>query len=148
MGDTCAICVEPFERVAFGVCRNLELCVADLTSHLFSNNKLFVCKLCLEGMKVFVGEQKLYTSTVKSAYELRGFRVQLVCHLVPDLARLCPDSTKQKELLATYNVSSPRNCSDEKRTKQFFTIQEGQARRNFQLMRIRKASIESNTVRQ
>ncbi|KAJ6987705.1 hypothetical protein NC653_020840 [Populus alba x Populus x berolinensis] len=28
-----------------------------------------------------------------------------LCHLVPDLARLCPDSTKQKELLATYNKS-------------------------------------------
>ncbi|KAJ6318094.1 hypothetical protein OIU76_013607 [Salix suchowensis] len=33
---------------------------------------------------------------------------------------LCPDSTKQNELLATYNVSSPRNCSDEKRTKTIF----------------------------
>uniref|UniRef100_A0A6N2M2R6 Uncharacterized protein n=1 Tax=Salix viminalis TaxID=40686 RepID=A0A6N2M2R6_SALVM len=30
--------------------------------------------------EVFVGEQKLYTSTVKSAYELRGFRGQECNH--------------------------------------------------------------------
>lgn len=71
-----------------------------------------------------------------------------LCHLVPDLARLCPDSTKQKELLATYNVSSMRNCSDDKKTKEIFMFREGQSKRNLQLMQIRKASVESNTVRQ
>ncbi|KAL9402060.1 hypothetical protein Peur_005909 [Populus x canadensis] len=45
-----------------------------------------------------------------------------LCHLVPDLARLCPDSTKQKELLATYNVSSMRNCSDEKKDERIFYV--------------------------
>ncbi|XP_028101560.1 E3 ubiquitin-protein ligase HEL2-like [Camellia sinensis] len=35
--------------------------VAQLKSHLFHHHKLFMCSLCLEGRKIFICEQKLYT---------------------------------------------------------------------------------------
>ncbi|KAL7205479.1 hypothetical protein ACSBR2_018417 [Camellia fascicularis] len=35
--------------------------IAQLKSHLFHRHKLFMCSLCLEGRKIFICEQKLYT---------------------------------------------------------------------------------------
>ncbi|KAJ6726598.1 hypothetical protein OIU79_004688 [Salix purpurea] len=172
-------------------------CTAYLTSHLLSHHKLFVCRLCLEGIKVkslyrCLWASKSYTrahqdrnaTTLHSgqnavvprssqvlssvghrpglsdnspsyawcrsshdrgavsryqvsalsrpALQMLPEREAVENSSCPPMAALlkrkfpssspslCPDSTKQNELLATYNVSSPRNCSDEKRDETIF----------------------------
>ncbi|KAJ6689876.1 hypothetical protein OIU85_006196 [Salix viminalis] len=46
MGDTCAVCVEPFERVAFGACRHQEVCSTCVARLRFVRNdhRCFTCK--------------------------------------------------------------------------------------------------------
>ncbi|KAK4559485.1 hypothetical protein RGQ29_008637 [Quercus rubra] len=55
----------PKRRAKF---RNIE----QLKGHLFHQHKLFMCSLCLEGRKVFICEQKLYTKVQLKQHRSTG----------------------------------------------------------------------------
>ncbi|CAN1292850.1 E3 ubiquitin-protein ligase hel2 [Linum perenne] len=62
---SCSVCDKAEGRSKF---RNIE----HLKGHLFHKHKLVMCSLCLEGRKVFICEQKLYTRSQLSQHIITG----------------------------------------------------------------------------
>ncbi|XP_024018159.1 E3 ubiquitin-protein ligase ZNF598 [Morus notabilis] len=59
---SCSICDKIEEQQNDGSkCRMRFRNIGQLKGHLFHKHRLFMCSLCLEGRKVFICEQKLYT---------------------------------------------------------------------------------------
>ncbi|XP_078446644.1 uncharacterized protein LOC144715581 [Wolffia australiana] len=59
---SCSVCERSEEEADGGGKRRSRFRNIDqLKNHLFHRHKLFMCSLCLEGRKVFICEQKLYT---------------------------------------------------------------------------------------
>ncbi|KAL5228391.1 hypothetical protein ABZP36_016656, partial [Zizania latifolia] len=50
-------------KVAKAKRKNKLRSVEQLKGHLFNRHGLYMCDLCLEGRKVFISEQKLYTTS-------------------------------------------------------------------------------------
>ncbi|KAK8712424.1 hypothetical protein V6N13_147664 [Hibiscus sabdariffa] len=59
---SCTVCDNKDEQRNAGSKKRTEFKnIEQLKSHLFSRHRLLICSLCLEGRKVFMCEQKLYT---------------------------------------------------------------------------------------
>ncbi|KAI4301669.1 hypothetical protein L6164_034922 [Bauhinia variegata] len=61
---SCGVCDKINEQKIEGTKRTAEFKnIEQLKSHLHHRHRLFMCNLCLEGRKIFVSEQKVYTKT-------------------------------------------------------------------------------------
>ncbi|CAN7052563.1 hypothetical protein IGI04_027724 [Brassica rapa subsp. trilocularis] len=59
---SCSVCDKAEEEQGPGPRHRLRIkSVEQLKGHLYHKHKLNMCNLCLEGRKIFIGEQKLYT---------------------------------------------------------------------------------------
>ncbi|XVE89506.1 hypothetical protein DITRI_Ditri20bG0002200 [Diplodiscus trichospermus] len=70
---SCTVCDKKDEQKNGGSKRRTEFKnVEQLRSHLFNRHRLLMCSLCLEGRKVFMCEQKLYTTAQLDQHVKRG----------------------------------------------------------------------------
>ncbi|KAI8531750.1 hypothetical protein RHMOL_Rhmol11G0159900 [Rhododendron molle] len=61
---SCVVCDKKDEQGSEGSVRRMKFRnIEQLKSHLFHHHRLFTCILCLEGRKMFICEQKLYSRT-------------------------------------------------------------------------------------
>ncbi|OMO86222.1 hypothetical protein CCACVL1_09714 [Corchorus capsularis] len=59
---SCTVCDKKYEEQNAGLKKRAEFKnIEQLKKHLFNRHRLLMCSLCLEGRKVFMCEQKLYT---------------------------------------------------------------------------------------
>ncbi|KAJ4829147.1 hypothetical protein Tsubulata_038347 [Turnera subulata] len=70
---SCSVCHKKDQQRNPGSARSGEFnSVEQLKSHLFHRHKLFMCSLCLEGRKIFISEQKLYSKAQLSQHVKTG----------------------------------------------------------------------------
>uniref|UniRef100_A0ACD5TPI1 Uncharacterized protein n=1 Tax=Avena sativa TaxID=4498 RepID=A0ACD5TPI1_AVESA len=72
---SCSVCdnaEDPIGQAAQAKRRSRFRSIDQLKGHLFHQHRLYMCNLCLEGRKVFICEQKLYTRTQLAQHTKTG----------------------------------------------------------------------------